>query len=106
MDNNNPNPTAGVPPVQQPQVTNVAPEPTPPSGGNNKMTWIVTGAVILVLILGGIYLYMNNRQTKPPAAESEPVSENVDSIEKELNTTSLDDLDREFSSVDTDLGTL
>lgn len=112
VDNNNPNPTAASPAGINPQGA-VAPQPppasviqeTPPPSGNNKMLLLIAGIVVLLLIIGGIYWFMGRKNVTQPKATPKPTAQtqSVDSLEKDLNSTSLDDLDKEFSSVDTDL---
>lgn len=110
MDNN-PNPTPA-PANQTPQeptpVANIVQEP-PVSSGSNKM-WIIAIIVILILIVGGLYWYMNNQKTPAPTSQTIPSpvtsTQNVDSLDKDLNASTLDDVDKEFSSVDSDLGSL
>ena len=111
MDNNmnNPNPaTNPVQAAQQPSIGVVPPQPTSSGNGNNKMLWIIIGLVAVTALVGGIYWYMTSQQkeTTTTVPKPSPISESVDSLEKDLNSTSLDDLDKEFSLVDTDLQAL
>lgn len=105
MDNNPKPVTDPVQAVQQPPIGVVPPQPASASNGNNKMLWIIIGLVVVILLVGGIYWYMTNQQkaTQTTVSKPTPVSQSVDSLEKDLNSTSLDDLDKEFVSVDTDL---
>lgn len=105
MDNNPPNP---VPQPQQPvvpqqPVTNVVQE----SPKGNKMLWIIVGLVVVILVVGGVYWYMGQQKGASTKTKASPkptaTTQSVDALEKDLNSTSLDDLDKEFSSVDTDL---
>lgn len=102
----NPNQTTDpVQAVQQPPTGVVPPQPASNNNGNNKMLWIIIGLVVVILLVGGIYWYMTNQQkaTTTTVSQPTPISESVNTLEKDLNSTSLDDLDKEFSSVDTDL---
>lgn len=98
-----PNPTQ---PVINP-VTNVAQA----SGGSKKVLWIILVIVILILVIGGLYWFRtqqsaNSTTQNVPAASSAASSQNVDSLATDLNANSLNDIDKDFSSVDTDLGSL
>ena len=103
---NNPNPaTNPVQAAQQPSIGIVPPQPAPSGNSNNKMLWIIIGLVVVTVLVGGIYWYMISQQKETTTAvpKPTPTTESVDSLEKDLNSTSLDDLDNEFSSLDSDL---
>lgn len=88
----------------------------PPGGlveqpkGSGKGIWIIVLMVILILLVGGLFWYRNNRKsTATPVNVSQNAAgtpQSVDSLDKDLNSTSLDDLDKQFTQVDTDLGSL
>lgn len=112
MDNNpktinTATPAQPLQPAQTPQVVqptaNVVQEP--PSG-NKKMIWIIAGLSVLILVIGAL-LYMAGGQKGTPSGQSSPKPtaspQSVETLEKDLNSTSLDDLDKEFSTVDQDL---
>ena len=120
MDNNNPStPVNPVPPATpqatqpvQPASVTPPPAPAPLTGGNNNkmFIWLFLVLVIILVIGGAVLWYLGN--TKPQDSSTtgtqsspkhSPASQNVDSLERDLNSTALDDLDKEFSTVDTDL---
>lgn len=126
MDNNQP--AGGNQPVNNPQP--VPPPPTSPGvplqptidppgtavqqpkGSPGKGIWILVVVILLILAAGGIYWYKSNRQIANNPSTTDQVAQNpssppsVDSLDQDLNSTSLDDLDKQFSQVDTDLGSL
>lgn len=103
MDNNpTQTPVSAADPVTQP-AANIVQEP--PKG--NKMLWITLGVVVLILVVGGVYWYITSGQkaaptTVQPSPKPTASPQTVDTLEKDLNSVSLDDLDKEFSTVDTD----
>lgn len=105
MDNN---PNIQAPVNTSPAAPQAAPAQMVTNGGNKKL-WFIVGLVIVVLILvaGGIYWYITTQQ-KAPSTTKQPAPSpadqtNVDTLEKDLEASSLDDLDKEFVLVDTDL---
>lgn len=119
MDNN-PVSMPGVSPMpQQPVAPNPVvnmPPPEFPKQGSKKGPLIII--ILLVLILaGGALLWFNGNQQKSAAnpvtvsqvASPQPSAspaQTAESLQNDLNSSSLDDLDKQFSSVDTDLGSL
>lgn len=84
-----------------------------PKGGSGKGIWVIVSVVVLILAIGGVYWYKNSSQKTSGAsssttnvAQNANTSQSVDSLDKDLNSTSLDDLDKQFTQVDTDLGSL
>lgn len=69
--------------------------------------WLIAGLVVIVLVAGGIYLYLSPKQkvtpTKPTSTSSPTSQEN---LENELNTVNVEDVENDFSSVDQDLQNL
>lgn len=102
MDNKQQQPAQ---PVQPPPAQPAAATPPPP-GGSNKLLLAILGLALLIVIAGGIYLYVNQKGAKnTPSTTAKPSTapQTVDVLEKDLNATSLDDLEKEFSTVDSDL---
>ncbi len=107
MDNN---PVANTTPVVPDPVANIVQQPPTPSG-NNKMWLIVVAILVLILVVGGLYWYMNQQKAAQtaqvePSPSASTVAQTADSLEQDLNSAPLDDVDKAFSSVATDLGSL
>lgn len=114
MDNNK----QSLPPAdaggQQPPV-NPVPSPAPqdtqpvqPAGNNRTFLLMLLVLIIILVIGGGVFWYISNMQkgsstTSATATPRPSPTQNVDSLEKDLNSTSLEDLDKEFATVDADL---
>lgn len=102
MDNNNP---VATPPQPTPAAQPTPPVATPPpvAGGEPKsqhmMLWLILGVVIVVVLIGGAYLFVNQSQPKEQAQAP-------DTLETELETVSVEEVDSEFYPVDQDLQTL
>ena len=99
------------PPVVAPAPQGVTP-PMPPSSheGSSKMVfWLIGGVVVVLLTVGGIYLYLNNqqkdsgvstlKQTTTPV--NTPVPQAV--TEKEVDSVDIGDVETELKDVDKDL---
>lgn len=108
MDNNNPVNQTPTAPAQNPVQT--APPSTPPpagdTGSKNIMIWVIVGLVILILAVGGGYLYMSRPtgtklQTTPPST-----TKAAGSLEDELNALDVESEGNDFSQVDRDLQSL
>jgi len=115
------NSTPAPAPVQVPPVTDTV-QPTPnspqpvanaPEGGEKKtMMYMILGVIAILLIVGGIYLFLSRKQA------SEKTINNTSSTTVQQDTTSTDTLikdanavdvtspDSDFKTVDTDLGSL
>lgn len=121
MDSNQPvnqTPTQQTPPTpapqQQPQVlaqqTDPIPQPTPPAEGtgskNMMIIWIIVGLIVLILAIGGVYLYMN--RTPAPKVQTTPpqTTQAQGTLEDELNALDVDSEGSDFSEVDKDLQSL
>lgn len=108
MDNNNP--------TQAPMTPNVPPAPqipvpdAPATGSNNKVIlWFVIGLVIIVLVVGGIYLFLSRQQAVVPQtkitttqASPSPAAQN---LESDLNSINVNPAgtNSDFAAVDQDL---
>lgn len=110
MDSNNPQTSPQPAPVQPVQPAQPA-APQPVEEGSKKMgVWLIGGVVLILLIVGGIYLYMSRQQAKqslqtetPPAATTAP----QDNLENDLESVNVESpVDSEFTSVDQDLQNL
>jgi flagellar basal body-associated protein FliL len=80
------------------------PAPTP-ENSSKFVIWIITGLVIIILVVGGIYLYLSNKQavTTPSTTPAPVVQEN---LEDELNAVEIGDPDADFTAIDQDLQNL
>lgn len=108
MDNQTPTQTmqAQSAPAQTPVPKSTAPTSSPvteqkPIGGS-KMKFIIIGVVIvLVLVLAGVAYWFRQNQT---AAQNTVESiKGVEQLNTELNSLSVDDIESDFSPVDTEL---
>lgn len=108
MDSNNPPATAGPAPV--------SPQPTPLQAEDNKgsnkiVLWFVIGLVIVVVAVGGIYLFLSRQQAaepKPPAQTVKtqtPKPTPAENLEQDLNSINLD-AETDLSEIDQDLQAL
>lgn len=106
MDNNNP------------VTPNPAPQPTPPQAEENKgsnkiVLWFVIGLVIVVMAVGGIYLFLSRQQAAAPklaprsATTQTPKPSPAENLEADLNSIDVESgADKEFTSIDQDLQAL
>ena len=121
MDNNK----QPLPQSPTPQPVQAAPEPSPsvvtsgsgsqiptpstPSGGINK-AFLAIGVILLILIAGGVYLYMNNQKPVPKVETTTKtettVAKEVDTTDADLNAIDIQSEDTELSTVDADLQSL
>lgn len=66
--------------------------------------WLIGLLMLVIVFIAGGYLYQNSQQK---AAKPSPTPQTVEvSLESELNTVKIDDLEAEFSAVDQDLKNL
>lgn len=115
MDNNNPTPIPNLtPPPTNPVQTPPNPTPTTPipplveKGSNNKMVlWLVLGIILLGILAGGGYWFLNQQQDLSSAKENynQPVTQKED-LEAELDSIDVKGAEAEFTSVDKDLQSL
>lgn len=121
MENNPVTPqTAGTSPQMQaappqataPQPQFVTPDPQTPKseGGDSKkmILYLVIGLLVVGGLVFGIYYFISNQQKTPDTSQkSAPKqTESVDTLESDINAVGVDDIDKEFSSVDSDLQSL
>lgn len=99
-------------PVQTSQSTPnvVQPPPTPAKeSGDNKKTlmWFVGGLVLVILIVGGMYLFLSSQQQKSQTAPTpRPKAAVEENLEEDLDTVNIEDVEGEFTTVDSDLRNL
>lgn len=105
MDNNNI-------PVSQNPIVPPAPLPAVPpvkEEGNKMIVWLVGGLIAVIVVVGLIYWYLGSRSNKEvskPLATPTPVTQKETSLEQDLDTVQVGDLDAEFSQLDKDLESL
>lgn len=101
MDNNNPAPQP-IQPTMQP-----AQAPQPSEGGNKMVLWLVTGLIITILIVGGVYWYLNSQKAEPKENSAKSKSSQTEAnLEKDLNLINVPEVDAQFLEVDKDLESL
>lgn len=91
------NPT--IPPI--PVMPNPTPvvQPAPPT--SNKKMWLIGGGVLaIIVLLLIIWMMAGQKKVTPTPAPRERVE---DTLEKELNSVSVEDIEADFQSVDQDL---
>lgn len=89
-------------PQPEPVVMQVPPTPTPSKG---KTMWLIVGLVIVLLVIAGIYL-LQSRQKVSQSSKASPSPVVTDSMERDLNSVDVGDLESEFNAVDQDLQNL
>lgn len=89
-------------PQSEPVVMQVPPTPAPSKG---KTTWLIIGLVIVLLVIAGIYL-LQSRQKVSQSSKASPSPVVTDSMERDLNSVDVGDLESEFDVVDQDLQSL
>lgn len=112
MPPNNPvTPPTSPQPVAQP-ATPVAPTPPiqqPPQSSHKMLLWLGLGLVLIVLVIGGFYLYSIRQQAalvKQTTVAPAPVAVQ-ENLENDLNSVNVDStLDNDFSALDADLSQL
>lgn len=102
MENNN------IPPLPPQPV--VPGEPVTPGDSNKMILWFVIGLIGVILIVGGIYVFLSKGQ---PAAKPQTTASKVPSpapeanLENDLNSINVNSgIDSDFTSVDQDLESL
>lgn len=111
MDNNNPQPVPPQPPVQPAQFATspVSPTSTSEDGSKKMMIWLVGGVILILLAVGGVYLYMSRKQAESKLQTNNnpaPASQQ-DNLESDLNSINVESaVDSEFTTVDSDLQNL
>lgn len=115
MDNNNQTPQAT---STAPNMPPAAPQPAAPvqmpdtsSNGSNKIIlWFVIGLVIVVLAVGGIYVFLSRQQAatqnvQQPTVQTTPKPQDTaDALDKDLNSINVDTgTNSDFDSIDQDL---
>ncbi len=102
----------GVPPQGQTQPQFVTPVPQMPkseSGDSKKMiVYLIVGLLVVGSLVFGIYYFISNQQkaTDTSQKSAPKQEESVDTLETEIDAVSVDDIDKEFTSVDSDLQNL
>lgn len=95
--------------VPNPEVMQPAPggiEQSPKSSESKMVMWLIGGLVVIILVVGGIYFYLNSQQGSQNEPAPTPAAKVGEDLETELNTQDVGDLDEEFMEVDKDLESL
>ncbi len=89
------------------QTVNVMP-PSPtgeqPKSSKKRILMLVLGLVIVVLLIGGAYLFVNSKKSEPQTATTQ--TQAPDTLESDLTAVDVGSLDTEFVTVNQDLQTL
>lgn len=92
--------------------TPAAPQPAPtvmqapqqaPTPVKGKTMWLIVLLVVIILLIGATYLYQSNQQK---VSQPSPTTTSEVSLESELNSINVEDIEGEFSAVDQDLQSL
>lgn len=109
MDNNNQIPKAPVintPTQSQGIVTPQVPNPDSSSDSSKIVLWFTVGLVVIVIVVGGIYLFLSKQQGAAPGSQTvvqTPVPVVQENLENDINNINVEDADSDFASVDQDL---
>lgn len=106
MEINNPNPPATAGPTPS---TPIVP-PVPVTNGSRMILWLVVGLIVVVLAVGGIYLFLSRQQATPPVnplpVTKVPSPSPQENLENDLNNIDVAAPDNDFTSIDQDLQAL
>lgn len=106
-------------PIAQPEAQSNPVTPVVPSqsgeGGNKMVVWLIVGLIIIILVVGGVYWYLNKQQkaslpteettTQTSQSTPQPTSESTDSLNNDLNSVDVG-ISTDFSAIDQDLQSL
>lgn len=108
MENSNQvNPTQPVEPTPTTQPTPVVVPPAEPEGSNKMVLWLILGLVIIVLVVGGVYLYLSKQQgAETVGTQPTPTPVAEENLENELNAIDVTESNQDFSAIDQDLQSL
>ncbi|MBU1031835.1 LPXTG cell wall anchor domain-containing protein [Patescibacteria group bacterium] len=98
-------PAPGPQPAPSPQPAKTftsSQNPAPETGSNKFVVWLLVGLVLIILMVGGVYLYLS-RQQAAPAAVPTPTPVVQENLEDELNAINIASPDADFTSVDQDI---
>ena len=96
------NPVLNTQAAPSPSVMQVQ-SPPPAAPGKGKTWWLIGLLVVIILLIGATYFYQSSQQKVQPKAS--PTTTEV-SLESELNSINVEDIEGEFSAVDQDLQNL
>lgn len=89
-------------PVSAPTPPSAPPVSQPPA--SNKKIWLIGGGILAIIALVLIVWMMGSQKKAAPAPEATVSVE--DTLEKELNTVNVQDIEADLQSVDQDLQNL
>lgn len=104
-----PNPGPNPAPAQAVQLNaNDPPQPQAPFKEDNKkmFLWLILGLLVIVVIVGGLYMFLSGQQKVAETTKPQVKQESVDSLEKDLDSVNVEEVDKEFTTVDSDLQSL
>lgn len=96
-----------------PQAANV-PNPAPIGPENKMVLWLILGLVLIIVVVGGIYWYLSNKQKSltmtniqtTTQSETPTASENLDTLGTQADSENVPDATSDFSALDRDLQSL
>lgn len=112
VDSNNPAPAQNTPPppVAPPPAAPAPVQPPQESSNNKKMIILLLGGLVIVgLLVGGIYWYLSTQQatkTIQPVTEVPKAEDTLDALDRDIQAVRIEDIEDDFTSVDSDLQNL
>lgn len=107
MDNNNPAPqltgTTTAPNMNPPQPQQPV-SGEPPKSSRKMILILVTGFLVAIVLIGGVYFYVSSKKVQPSQIQTPPQTQDV--LERELESVNVEDLETEFATVEADLQNL
>ena len=86
-----------------PNVVQPPPIPVKEPGDKKTMVWFVGGLVLVILVVGVIYLFLNSQQKSQTAPTPSPKAAVEENLEQGLDAVNIEDVEGEFTTVDSDL---
>ncbi len=105
MDNNNPSvpsqaPIPNVSPIQKPVFKE---NPVPEQSSKKLVLWLVIGLVIIIVLVGGIYMYLSRQQAVSNKIIPTPSPIVQGNLENDLNAIEVASPEADFTSLDQDI---
>lgn len=76
-------------------------------GGNKAVFWLIIGLVITILLVGAVYWYLSNQQTKQGVSkEPNPIQTETAALQTDLDLIQIPEVGEDFAEIDKDLNSL